>query len=97
MQGEADHTSLLFHEFDIHGKLAFALPQAVNLAEMGETLRDKQLGMVLIILGSWICLNNKQIGFVFCTEVMPPNHELQLMLVNTIRKVNVLVVMQVLF
>lgn len=50
------------------GGLAFALPQAVNLAEMGETLRDKQL------------------GFVFCTEVMPPNHELQLMLVNTIRK-----------
>ncbi|KIK40443.1 hypothetical protein CY34DRAFT_268454 [Suillus luteus UH-Slu-Lm8-n1] len=50
------------------GGLAFALPQAVNLAEMGETLRDKQL------------------GFVFCTEVMSPNHELQLMLVNTIRK-----------
>ncbi|KAG1878094.1 armadillo-type protein [Suillus subalutaceus] len=50
------------------GELAFALPQAVNLAEMGQTLRDKQL------------------GFVFCTEVMPPNHELQLMLVNTIRK-----------
>lgn len=79
------------------GGLVFALPQAVNLAEMGETLRDKQLGMVLIILGSWICLNNKHIGFVFCTEVMPPNHELQLMLVNTIRKVNVLVVMQALF
>ncbi|KAG1815973.1 armadillo-type protein [Suillus subaureus] len=50
------------------GELAFALPQAVNLAEMGQTLRDKRL------------------GFVFCTEVMPPNHELQLMLVNTIRK-----------
>ncbi|KAG2146464.1 armadillo-type protein [Suillus bovinus] len=50
------------------GELAFALPHAVNLAEMGQTLHDKQL------------------GFVFCTEVMPPNHELQLMLVNTIRK-----------
>ncbi|OJA17845.1 hypothetical protein AZE42_03319 [Rhizopogon vesiculosus] len=50
------------------GELAFALPHAVNLAEMGKTLRDKQL------------------GFVFCTEVMPANHELQLMLVNTIRK-----------
>ncbi|KAG2368350.1 armadillo-type protein [Suillus spraguei] len=50
------------------GELTFALPQAVNLAEMGQTLRDKQL------------------GFLFCTEVMPPNHELQLMLVNTIRK-----------
>ncbi|KAJ8592328.1 ARM repeat-containing protein [Rhizopogon salebrosus TDB-379] len=50
------------------GELAFALPHAVNLAGMGRTLRDKQL------------------GFVFCTEVMPANHELQLMLVNTLRK-----------
>ena len=32
------------------GKLAFALPHAVNLAEMGQTLRDKQLGTMFIIL-----------------------------------------------
>ena len=28
-------------------------------------------------------------GYLFCAEVMPPEHELQLMLVNSIRKVNV--------
>jgi AP-4 complex subunit epsilon-1 len=31
------------------GELAFALPHAVNLAEMGQTLRDKQLGMMFTI------------------------------------------------
>ncbi|KAK0195897.1 armadillo-type protein, partial [Armillaria mellea] len=29
---------------------------------------------------------DKRIGYLFCSEVMPPNHELQLMLVNTLRK-----------
>lgn len=28
-------------------------------------------------------------GYLFCAEVMPPEHELQLMLVNSIRKVSV--------
>jgi AP-4 complex subunit epsilon-1 len=29
---------------------------------------------------------DKKIGYTFCMELMPPNHELQLMLVNTLRK-----------
>ncbi|KIY63566.1 ARM repeat-containing protein [Cylindrobasidium torrendii FP15055 ss-10] len=29
---------------------------------------------------------DKRIGYMFCTEVMPRDHELQLMLVNTVRK-----------
>ncbi|KAK0459159.1 armadillo-type protein [Desarmillaria tabescens] len=29
---------------------------------------------------------DKRIGYLFCSEIMPPNHELQLMLVNTLRK-----------
>ncbi|KAG7449785.1 ARM repeat-containing protein [Guyanagaster necrorhizus] len=29
---------------------------------------------------------DKWIGYLFCSEIMPPNHELQLMLVNTLRK-----------
>ncbi|KAL4074160.1 armadillo-type protein [Scleroderma citrinum] len=29
---------------------------------------------------------DKRIGYTFCVELMPPNHELQLMLVNTLRK-----------
>jgi len=35
------------------GELAFALPHAVNLAETGQTLRDKQLGTMFIIPKSW--------------------------------------------
>lgn len=27
-------------------------------------------------------------GYTFCVELMPPDHELQLMLVNTLRKVS---------
>ncbi|KAG5646809.1 hypothetical protein DXG03_002186 [Asterophora parasitica] len=33
-------------------------------------------------------VDQKRIGYLFCAEVMPAEHELQLMLVNTIRKVN---------
>ncbi|KAG6920089.1 hypothetical protein DXG01_010157 [Tephrocybe rancida] len=31
-------------------------------------------------------IGQKRIGYLFCAEVMPPDHELQLMLVNTLRK-----------
>ncbi|GLB37288.1 putative ARM repeat-containing protein [Lyophyllum shimeji] len=31
-------------------------------------------------------MDHKRIGYLFCAEVMPSNHELQLMLVNTLRK-----------
>ncbi|KAF8134583.1 armadillo-type protein [Boletus edulis] len=34
---------------------------------------------------------DKKIGYIFCMELMPPSHELQLMLVNTLRKAGVLV------
>jgi AP-4 complex subunit epsilon-1 len=37
-------------------------------------------------------LSQLHTGYTFCMELMPPNHELQLMLVNTLRKVSVLVV-----
>ncbi|KAJ7078870.1 armadillo-type protein [Mycena belliarum] len=46
----------------------FALPQAVNLAEAGKKIHEKQ------------------IGYLFCAELMSPTHELRLMLVNTLRK-----------
>jgi hypothetical protein len=42
------------------GELAFALPHAVNLAGMGRTLRDKQLGMIFIIEKLRIPLNTQQ-------------------------------------
>ncbi|KAF8842990.1 ARM repeat-containing protein [Paxillus ammoniavirescens] len=31
-------------------------------------------------------LMDKKIGYIFCVELIPPHHELQLMLVNTLRK-----------
>ncbi|TFY64690.1 hypothetical protein EVJ58_g2464 [Rhodofomes roseus] len=31
-------------------------------------------------------VQDKRIGYLFCAEAMPPDHELQLMLVNTLRK-----------
>ncbi|KAF9018010.1 ARM repeat-containing protein [Hymenopellis radicata] len=31
-------------------------------------------------------VRDKRLGYLFCTEIMPSNHELQLMLVNTLRK-----------
>ncbi|GBE82098.1 hypothetical protein SCP_0404770 [Sparassis crispa] len=31
-------------------------------------------------------IQDKRIGYLFCAELMPPEHELQLMLVNTLRK-----------
>ncbi|KII92127.1 hypothetical protein PLICRDRAFT_122418 [Plicaturopsis crispa FD-325 SS-3] len=33
-----------------------------------------------------VSVHAKRIGYLFCAEVMPPDHELQLMLVNTLRK-----------
>ncbi|KAF8331915.1 armadillo-type protein [Cantharellus anzutake] len=46
----------------------FALPHAVQLAESGQTLRDRR------------------IAYQYCIQYLPPDHELSLMLVNTIRK-----------
>ncbi|KAH9952123.1 ARM repeat-containing protein [Amylocystis lapponica] len=33
-----------------------------------------------------LTVQDKRIGYLFCAEIMPPSHELQLMLVNTLRK-----------
>ncbi|KAF9647646.1 ARM repeat-containing protein [Thelephora ganbajun] len=48
--------------------MSFALPNAINLAEMGQSVSDKR------------------IGYLFCIEVMPPDHPTNLLLVNTLRK-----------
>ncbi|THH15512.1 hypothetical protein EW146_g4974 [Bondarzewia mesenterica] len=45
--------------------MEFALPHAVNLAEVGTSIHERR------------------IGYLFCAEMMPSNHELHLMLVNT--------------
>ena len=34
------------------------------------------------------CLDSALAGYLFCAEMMEPNHEMRLMLVNTLRKVS---------
>jgi AP-4 complex subunit epsilon-1 len=68
------------------GALEFALPHAVNLAEAGSSIEDRKAGTFHI---SPRPLRLLQLfpGYLFCSEIMPPHHDLKLMLVNTLRKV----------
>lgn len=67
--------------------LDFAMSHAVTLAEAGETTASKRIGLpfssILRVENLLICYP----GYLFCSELMPADHELQLMLVNTIQKV----------
>jgi AP-4 complex subunit epsilon-1 len=66
--------------------LSFAFPHAVNLAEAGVTMQERSTGM--LYYPDWVSeLSIVRPGYLFCKELLPQNHDLQLMLVNTIRKV----------
>jgi AP-4 complex subunit epsilon-1 len=69
--------------------VSFAFSHAVNLAEAGRTLQDKRIGAYIHSVHSHISLLMKQssVGYLFCNELLPKNHDMQLMLVNTLRKV----------
>ena len=67
--------------------LDFALPHAVTVAEAGESVPDKRIGRSLL-RNSGSSLSSRPPGYLFCAEVMSHDHELRLMLVNTIRKVS---------
>ena len=67
----------------------FALPHAISLAEAGKTVQDKRIGLFKHSSLVFIRLHSSA-GYLYCTEIMPRNHELQLMLVNTLRKVCIL-------
>ena len=69
----------------VYVNLEFALPHAINLAEAAQKVQDKRTGM-FVAIGCEASLQFHT-GYLFCAEVMPPEHELQLMLVNSIRKV----------
>lgn len=70
----------------VHVDLEFALPHAINLAEAGHTVQDKRTGARAVYNVTRL-LPISRTGYLFCAEIMPPEHELQLMLVNSIRKV----------
>lgn len=70
------------------GELDYALPHAVNLAEAGHTVQNKRIGISICVMILSRHPDTILQGYLFCAEIMPPEHELQLMLVNTLRKVN---------
>lgn len=45
------------------------------------------LSHAITLAEAGISVPMKRIGYLFCTEVLPTDHELNLMLVNTLRKV----------
>ena len=67
--------------------LDFALTHAVNLAEAGDTVQNKRIGTAHTRMVTTVMFILYNIGYLYCAEMMPQGHELQLMLVNTLRKV----------
>ena len=69
------------------GALDFALPHAVNLAEAGSSIDERKTGEAYRQFLVERLLLTLPLGYLFCSEIMPPHHDLKLMLVNTLRKV----------
>ena len=69
------------------GLFDFALPYAVKLAEAGQSLPEKRVGMRPLSL--FLVFLKFSSGYVFCAELMPAGHEMYLMLINTIRKARI--------
>ncbi|KAH9833079.1 ARM repeat-containing protein [Rhodofomes roseus] len=59
---------------------------AMNVAVEGAVDLDFALYHAVNLAESGPTVQDKRIGYLFCAEAMPPDHELQLMLVNTLRK-----------
>jgi AP-4 complex subunit epsilon-1 len=68
-----------------NGQFDFALPHAVSLAEAGHTVQDKRIGEQFMVWFGYVT-DSVYEGYSFCAQLMPADHELQLMLVNTLRK-----------
>lgn len=68
------------------GTFDFALTHALNLAEVGRTVEDKRIGNFELssrLKNTMLILAE---GYLYCAELMPPEHELRLMMINTLRK-----------
>lgn len=75
------------------GALEFALPHAVNLAEAGSSIEERKTGTFCVAPRRLLLLHLLP-GYLFCSEIMPPHHDLKLMLVNTLRKVYTIAIQQ---
>jgi len=65
----------------------FALVHAVKLAEGGETLSHRQIGQHPANTFEGLLIYQRPTAYQYCIQNLSPNHELHLMLVNTVRKV----------
>ena len=61
-------------------------PHAVNLAEAGSSIEERKAGTFSV--ASMLRLPHLLPGYLFCFGIKPLHHDLRLMLINTLRKVD---------
>jgi hypothetical protein len=76
------HIAMIRH--DTSTDMEFALVHALHLAESGRTMQEKRIGSSPF----QDSLTANHSGYLFLQEGLNPEHELALMLINTIRKVS---------
>ncbi|KAF7428422.1 hypothetical protein PC9H_007646 [Pleurotus ostreatus] len=59
---------------------------ATTFGSLDHRVTDSALPHAVTLAESGGTIQNKRIGYLFCAQMMPVTHELQLMLVNTLRK-----------
>ncbi|KAF4598384.1 hypothetical protein EYR38_006786 [Pleurotus pulmonarius] len=59
---------------------------ATTFGSLGHSVIESALPHAVTLAESGGTIQNKRIGYLFCAQMMPAAHELQLMLVNTLRK-----------
>jgi len=82
------HLAVLFHEYSSWAPSRRTRIRTSARCELGRGWlyhRGKESWYVLCRLG--LLLLHLLPGYLFCSEIMPPHHDLKLMLVNTLRKV----------
>jgi len=71
--------------------MEFALISALQLSEGSRIIKERRIGTSSTTklrhraLSLWL-----RLGYLYLAEMMPPDHELGLLLINTIRKVSAL-------
>jgi hypothetical protein len=91
------HLAVLFHEYSSWAssrRTRICTPARCEPGGGWLFHRGKESGYVLCCLLRRLLLNHLLPGYLFCSEIMPPHHDLKLMLVNTLRKVYTIVVQQ---
>ena len=89
------HLAVLFHEYSSWASSRRTGIRTPARREPGRGRlfdRGKESWYVLYCLR--LLLLHLLLGYLFCSEVMPPHHDLKLMLVNTLRKVYTIAVQQ---